>query len=206
MNGDRLERVLQGGVVFLMVVSLAGGAGGCQVLPSSPTVVPTPTTTPTPYVIVYTATPSPTMVLPTRTTAPSRTPPPPPTATPSPTPTISGTVPLTTTLTPSPTVDPCQLRAWPSNDKPIKGSHMIIYAELTCQGQGVPRARIQVICYYRTLRARYPTSGLVWTDEDGVGRVEFNLTNATSGETVMVDVFVLYGSQEYQAQTSFQVQ
>ncbi len=107
---------------------------------------------------------------------------------------------------PHPTVSPCQLQAWVVPAKPLTGSSATVYGELTCQGRAVARAQVYVICRYRALNARYPESGFVETDAEGLARIGFDTRYATPGETVRVEVYARYGGRDYRAQTSFQPQ
>jgi len=204
MSNKGVRWLAQSIISLVSIASLVGVTAGCDLAQPTPTMAPTPT----PFVIVYTATPAPTLlpVEPTQTATPTPTRSPQtatPILSPTPTPTTSPPVAGSPAASPSPTASPYQLRAWVSQATPLKGSNVTVYAELTFQGKGVARAQMYVICRYRAITVRYPQSGFAVTDQDGVGRVSFDTTYATPGETVIVSVYVRDSVREHQAQTSF---
>jgi hypothetical protein len=59
------------------------------------------------------------------------------------------------------------------------------------------------IAHYRTTDSRWPREGAEMTDEDGRGMVRFNISSATSGYRVDVDVYFVYEGQTYHTMTAF---
>jgi hypothetical protein len=59
------------------------------------------------------------------------------------------------------------------------------------------------VAHYKTTNTRWPENGFEVTGGDGTASVTFNTGGATSGYTVAVDVYLIYGGQTYHAVTSF---
>jgi hypothetical protein len=106
------------------------------------------------------------------------------------------------TSTPQPAAN-YQASAWVSVSNPGKGSKQTVFGKLTRDGAGVAGAQMYCVAHYKTTDTRWPESGVQVTGGDGVASVTFSIGGATSGYTVSVDVYLIYGGQTYHAVTSF---
>jgi hypothetical protein len=125
-----------------------------------------------------------------------------PTFTPVPSPTP------TATPTPAPTavptqVDGYQVSAWVAVDRPGFGSYETVYGKLLKEDVGVEGALMYVIVHYRDRPYRFPDSGYVTTDQEGVASITFDMSGGGGAAPAYVDVYLAYAGQVFETETSF---
>lgn len=169
------------------------------------TALPTPTLAPT-DTPRSTRTPRPSLT-PTRTATPQPTAQPTalPTAKPTRPPTAKPTAPPTPPPpSPTPPPPPGVVNAWVSVPNPARRSPETVFGQLLIEGVGVPGAQMYCIVHYLSYDRRFPEDGgFATTDNEGIASTTFSIGGATSGYTVLVDVYISYAGQTYHATTSF---
>ncbi len=168
--------------LFLSVALL----GGCV-----PYITPAAAPVSTPLAATPTVTPQPT---PTATL--TVTPQPMPTATPGPT--------STPTATPTPpSAIGYRVDAWVDLDRPGWGSMQSVFGKLTRDGAGIEGAQMYTVVHYNWTTFRLPDSGYAVTDSRGTAAVTFDVSDAGSGYTAYVEVYLMHGGKTFTATTSF---
>jgi hypothetical protein len=117
-------------------------------------------------------------------------------------------MPPTATPTPAPTavptqVDGYQVSAWVAVDRPGWGSYETVYGKLLKEDAGVEGALMYVVVHYRDRPYRFPDSGYVTTDQEGVASVTFDMSGGGTGAPAYVDVYLEYAGQVFETETSF---
>lgn len=78
-----------------------------------------------------------------------------------------------------------------------------VVVKVVRNGQPAPNVETWVWLYYRTVRERFPNSGTLRTDLNGLATFTFNIGDATPGFEVRVDGFALVDGQEVSWGSSF---
>ena len=90
-----------------------------------------------------------------------------------------------------------------SNPSPAQNSPETVQLHLRRDGQPVSGSDVWVSVQYRTTAERWPATGAVKTDNNGVASVTFNIGAATPNYPVTVHVFSQAGDQQLSWTTSF---
>jgi hypothetical protein len=177
--------------------------------PATPTPPPTATAQPTVGPATQTPVPAlgkseagsaaPTATVPARAATqptPPPTSPPVPTVTPTPRPAVPSP-------TPTPATTAHTATAWVSVPNPSQRSPNTVFGKLVSGSVGAAGAQMYAVAHYKSTNTRIPESGTVPTGTDGVASAVFNVGGASSGYTVVVDVYLTYQGQTYKTTTSF---
>jgi hypothetical protein len=103
-------------------------------------------------------------------------------------------------LAPAPVVDNYQVAASVSNGSPTQSSWVTVTAPLTNNGRGVAGATMQATWHYKATTPGYAggTSGA-----DGTMRCTRDISTASTGSTMIIDVVVSYQGRTDTTSTSF---
>ncbi len=133
-------------------------------------------------------------------TPPSTAPAPAPSASPAPAPAPSASPVPSTAPAPSPVADTFQVTASVSNASPTQNTRVTVTARLANNGQGVAGATLNTTWHYKTT-----TPGCTGGPSGGDGTVSCtrDISTASKGYTVVIDVVVSYQGRTYTTTTSF---
>jgi len=112
-------------------------------------------------------------------------------------------VPLPPSASPSPAPSPVanyQVSATVSNDSPTQNTRVTVTGRLTNNGQGVTGATMETTWHYKTT-APGCTGGP--SGADGTMSCTRDISRATKGYTVVIDVLITYQGQTFTTSTSF---
>jgi hypothetical protein len=124
-------------------------------------------------------------------------------------PAINVTVTAVPTAAPSATPEPSVSAQYSSstvavsNPNPAQNASESVQIHLRRDGQPVPSTGVWASVQYRTTEERWPTTGTVQTDSNGVATITFNIGPATPNYPVTVHVFAQVGDQQLSWSTSF---
>src|SRR5438093_1170661 len=90
-----------------------------------------------------------------------------------------------------------------SNTRPAINSNITLTLKLVRSGQPVAGAPVYATVHYRTVNERWPRSGTVKTDQNGIADVVDNVGNATRGYEIKVDVFAEVDREPHAWSTAF---
>jgi hypothetical protein len=97
---------------------------------------------------------------------------------------------------------PTTIRAYVSNPNPVQFSNVTVYGELIVKGLGASGATMDTTWHYKTT-----TVGCSGTaGADGVASCTRNISGASHGYMVVIDVVMTYNGQTYTTSTSFTTQ
>jgi len=78
-----------------------------------------------------------------------------------------------------------------------------VFGKLTRDGVGIEGAQMHTVVHYSRMAFRLPESGYEVTDSRGIAAVTFDVSDAGSGYTAYVDVYLTHGGQTFTITTSF---
>jgi hypothetical protein len=90
-----------------------------------------------------------------------------------------------------------------SNPTPAQNTPESVQLRLKQDGQAVPNADVWATVQYRTTEERWPTTGTVKTDANGLATITFNIGAATPNYPVTVHVFTRADDQQLSWTTTF---